>query len=109
MTSQCFNFRYRLGEVKLNPISNETFDNFTVAALNQMIDRTLLIDPSLRPSAAALLVDIGKLLQSIDEPTQSNVKIDQEFGENIQCSSIPNLSAPSDSIPLSTSFIRLSE
>jgi len=91
-------FRYSLGGFTLSPILNDTFDNVTVAAINTIIQRTLQIDQSLRPSAATLLMDVGEFLRNIEEPTQRNVQIDQEFGQNILPGSFPGQPAPSVSI-----------
>ena len=101
-------FRYSLGGITLSPIFNETFDNVTAAAIDKIIRDILQIDPSLRPTAATLLADIGELLQKLDEPTQCNVKIDEEFSENIQRGSTPTKqSPPSVCISPTTGFLCL--
>jgi len=101
-------FRYSLGGITLSPIFKETFDNVTAAAIDKIIRDILQIDPSLRPTAATLLADIGDLLQKLDEPTQCNVKIDEEFSENIQRGSTPTKqSPPSVCISPTTGFLYL--
>jgi len=82
-------FRYSLGEVKVSPISNETFNNDSGATLNKSVDRMLQIDSSLRPSALTLLEDIGRFCQR-GEPTNDNVQIHQEFAPNCRPNFTPD-------------------